>query len=147
MKCSVSGPDPGSGRVAGLGRRAVGTSEQRRWHPVIPASPQDILSEGGCKSSGGEDPPPPRAVTGLFCICSVRKSEGVLLWLYRRAKSRGCFMAGGCRCGEASVPDAAYSKPGSAVQRCCMAERPRAPLCKRAGVIFLLRAGGSGEEI
>lgn len=60
------------------------------------------------KSSGGEDLP--SAVAGLFCICSVRKSEGVLLWLYRRVKSRGCFMARGSWHREESVPDAAYSK-------------------------------------
>lgn len=56
-------------------------------------------------------------------------------------------MASGSRRGEEGVPDAAYSKAGSAAQHCCSAERLRAPLCKRAEVIFLLRAGGSGEEI
>lgn len=99
------------------------------------------LSDGSCKSSGGEDPP--SAVTGLFCICSVRK-RGVLLWLYRRAKSRGCFMACGSRRGEAGVPDAAYSK---AWQRRRALLQRRAGLRERAEVIFLLRAGGSGEEI
>lgn len=56
-------------------------------------------------------------------------------------------MARGSRRREESVPDAAYSKAGSVVQHCCIAERLRALLCKRAEVIFLLRAGGSGEEI
>lgn len=97
MKCSLSGPDLGSGRVAGLRRRAVGTPEQRRWHPVMPASPcvPDILSEGGCKSSGGEDPPihPPVPLQGCFayvslgkarefyCGCTEERSQEVALWL------------------------------------------------------------------
>jgi len=56
-------------------------------------------------------------------------------------------MARGAQRGEESVPDAAYSKPGSVGGHCCIVEWLRAQLCKRAGVIFLLRAGGSGEEI
>lgn len=48
-----------------------GGGSQRCWHRHVRWT--SSLGEGSCKSSGGEDPP--SAVTGLFCICSVRKRE------------------------------------------------------------------------
>lgn len=48
-----------------------GGGSRRCWHRH--GCWTSSLGEGSCKSSGGEDPP--SAVTGLFCICSVRRRE------------------------------------------------------------------------
>lgn len=86
---------------------------------------------------------PPLLLQGCFAYAPLGKEE-FYCGCTERAKSRGCFMARGSQRGEAGVPDAAYSK---AWQRRRALLQSRAGLRERAEVIFLLRAGGSGEEI